>query len=402
MNKNDRRGTSCFLLVCVMAVLILTGCCSVEESSKTIMLPEEEDRLEGLEVKDIKEYSYEDISEAIGLIAWDQDDERSIRILTGADSKGYIYNEEKIRIEDAQVLEQNLVDKRVMSQVKIAPGGRYISYETWEDGVFSLVVYNTGRKEHTIFREWENDEEVLQYAWSGDGRKLFAWQDGNNYGQNALSEWKICSYDMETGMKNEVSAEGIGYSYRDVLPNQDGSYVYIVENLINEQHVENLINNEQHVEEESHQFQHRVANMETGEIKDLGLWDADDARPVKFTEEGVYVQDLEGTISIYTGISQEPVKKELFSIDYKNVKLYICERGDHIFLIEWDSDSEYMQVSAVSIKNGEIVGRGVVYKGISGVDTEAVISPDDHAIAIQSTEYIEDNRWRLKITVLEY
>lgn len=90
MNKNYRRGPSCFLLGCVMAAFILTGCCSVEESSKTIMLPEEEDRLEGLEVKDIKEYSYEDISEAIGLIAWDQDDEGSIRILTGADSKGYI------------------------------------------------------------------------------------------------------------------------------------------------------------------------------------------------------------------------------------------------------------------------------------------------------------------------
>lgn len=321
-----------------------------------------------------------------------------------------IYNEEKIRIEDAQVLEQNLVDKRIMSQVKIAPGGRYISYETWEDGVFSLIVYNTGRKEHTIFREWENDEEVLQYAWSDDGKKLFAWQDGNNYGQNAFLEWKICSYDMETGMKNEVSVEGIGYAYRDVLPNQDGSCVYIVEALSNEQYGENLINeqygenlsNERYGEGEIYQLRHRVANMETGEVKDLRVWDGDDAWPVKFTEEGVYAQDSEGAISIYTGIFEKPVKKELFSIDYKNVKLYICERGDHIFLIEWDSDSEYMQVSAVSIKNGEIVGRGVVYKGISGIDTEAVVSPDDHAIAIQSTEYIEDSRWRLKITVLEY
>lgn len=392
MNKNGHRFT-CFLLGSIMTAISLTGC-STENISKTIVLSEEESRREGTEVKDIKEYTYEGISKDIGHIAWNEEEAGTFRILTAVSSGEYIYGVEDIYMEAQDNQEKGLIDKRIMSQVKMAPGGGYVSYEVWENQVSYLILYRTEDAEQSVLREWKDDMEVFQYAWSDDGTKLFAWQDGNDYGQDTYDEWKVYRYDMETGLQTEVRLKGIGSSYRMVLPNWNGTCVYIVEERISAKAEKN--------NEADNQFLHRVADMETGEVKELGWWDADEAWPIKYTEEGMYAQNLDGTISIYKGLFGEVEKKELFAVDYRNVRLCICEHGDHIFLIEWDSDSRYMQVSSVNVKDGEIVGRQVIYKGISGVDAEAAISPNDDAIAIQSSEYIEDDRWRFKITVLEY
>lgn len=393
----------------MLTISLLCGC-GMKEVSKTIVLPEEnrEEAENGsIEIKDIHEYTYEGNGNELGYIAWDQEDEDSLWIVrdAGADTGMHAYYAQKIDMDTKEILENILLDEREISNGQIAPGGKYISFETWEESMIGLVIFKTSEQEATVLREWEDATEMPCYAWSGDGTKFFSWTDGNYCKQNPYQDWSICRYDMETGEKIEIQFEGNEYFWRTVVPNRDGSKVYITENGMEQsRNTLDMVMEENSAEDGTARTValHRILDMNTQEICNLGDQLTEMAFPMFDTEAGLIAKDRDDHIVLYQDLTTSPAKKDLLTLDYMNAEVFACEQGDHIFLVEGDQDNRYMQVVGMQIEDGEVTGQQVLYKGIAGNDATVAIHPMDHAVAIQSSDYIENDRWRITITVLEY
>ena len=89
-------------------------------------------------------------------------------------------------------------------------------------------------------------------------------------------------------------------------------------------------------------------------------------------------------------------------LDEECMDLCICEKGDHIFLIGREEQTDYLQVTGILLEDGEIQEYQVLYKGIYGEYGQSFIGMDDHELVIQSFGVEENNRWTLKATILEY
>lgn len=123
--------------------------------------------------------------------------------------------------------------------------------------------------------------------------------------------------------------------------------------------------------------------------------------PVKYTKEGLFVQDIEGNQLLVDHMEGDPVKNELFRTD--NLEVYICENGDHIFLLEWINNMSCFQITGIKVENGQAKARQVLYKSAVGDEVDKVAILDDRMMVIQGSRYSEESdAYSFKSTTLEY
>lgn len=409
-------------MICIMAALSLYGCAPGERTS-VVTLPEKESGGElGINIKNIQEYTYDGHSESNVFIAWGWPGSGLVYILK-LEERGYVYY--KMDVQKKEVLDSTLVDERDIGDVKIAPGGCYISYEVLTgidddniEGQHILFCAETGVSK--VLKKWNAADEVYSYVWSDDGTKLFSWQMGDNYKEGSPEsndEWTVTRYDVDNAQieKAEFTLESSGYGWRSVLPNADGSEIYVREE--HEDYVAGGLG-----AEKGGAADDRV-NIETEEgsedpspdrgarnwmlipasmkVKKLKEYSGEAVYPVKYTKEGLFVQDIEGNQLLVDHMEGDPVKNELFRTD--NLEVYICENGDHIFLLEWINNMSCFQITGIKVENGQAKARQVLYKSAVGDEVDKVAILDDRMMVIQGSRYSEESdAYSFKSTTLEY
>ena len=260
---------------------------------------------------------------------------------------------------------------------------------------------------HIVLRKWNESLQGFSYIWSDDGTKLFSWQDGDNYAFSPDTDWCVTCYDMETvkqdsngGLsieKKEFRMEGNGHAWRHVLPNADGTKVYVREEY------ESFSDSKEKEYSENQEIKKKKAARnwlimpEKQEIKKLQEYADEPVNPVKYTKKGLYFQK-EGKLLLVENPEDTPSVKELFRV--AGMEVNICGNGDHIFLIEWMDDLQSMQLSGVKLEGTEPTAKQALYKAsFEGGDC---ISADDSAIVLQGYEYLENDRCNFKVMELGY
>ena len=399
--------------ILAMSTVIVTGSilcgCSRQEMTRTISLPDIEDEgkgISGIVIKNIQEYTYGGHSEDNLRLAWGKTGSNTA-IQLRYEEEGYVYR--KIDINTKETISKEFMDDRMVSNIQIAPGGRYVSYEAEPAKKASpeLVVFLAEEGEHIVLREWNESLQFFSYIWSDDGTKLFSWQDGDNYAFSPDTDWCVTCYDMETVKqdsnggrsieKKEFRMEGNGHAWRHVLPNADGTKVYVREEY------ESFSDSKEKEYSENQEIKKKKAAKnwlimpEKQEIKKLQEYADEPVNPVKYTKKGLYFQK-EGKLLLVENPEDTPSVKELFRV--AGMEVNICGNGEHIFLIEWMDDLQSMQLSGVKLEGTEPTAKQALYKAsFEGGDC---ISADDSAIVLQGYEYLENDRCNFKVMELGY
>lgn len=409
----NRKGKRRFLAILIITGVLLGGC-GTKEISKTVILPKEtadDGNGSGINVKNIKEHTYEG---DILSMTWEEDLPGGICVLF---DKGGGWEYQVMDVYQKETLESSLLDEFFVGFARISPGGKYIISEVINDSVVQLFLYRTGTGEKQLICEWENSSEIFMYEWSGDGTKFFVWQDGNDYGQDPYENWSICRYDAESGEKAEILMEGNGGAWRTVLPNDDGSKAYVREEYIDE-NCDVIMNmyegtlNKYKVTAENTEYDAStgedeqtaasrswVADMETGEARELEDEKMIVSGPIKYTRQGVFGKEGDGIWLLQEPLGEKE-KKRILTTDCDEI--CVCENGDHIFLMDWDMDPDYLQVTGVRMQDGEVAGRQVLYKNIYGSYDTVLVGQDDSELIIQTEEYLSKEECLKRVAVLEY
>lgn len=403
-----RKGVCVKMIFCLLFCVLLTGfllCgCRQRENTKVIALPEsKKGEAPGIIVKDIRKYVYDGHTEDTLWMSWGESGS-DIAYMLILEEKGYMY--QKIDVKTEQILNQTLVDDRLLVNVHIAPGGGYISYEVENES--ELVLFIPEEEKKIVLCQWKEGQGSYSYVWSADGTKLFSWQNGDNYEKKQDEDWSVTCYSVEKSkseeesrvVKNEIGMKSKGYAWRNVLPNKDGSKVYVREEYESFSDSKNAeVNSSAAGSEEKIAAENWLLLPETRGKKSLPEYSEEAVYPVKYTESGLYFQNIEGDLFLVEDIEEGTAAKELFNT--ANMEIYICEKGDHIFLAEWRENMETLQISGVRIEEENLTANQVLYKE-AYQNAYTSINADDTAIVIQGDEYLGEDRYSFKITELEY
>ncbi len=396
---------------CLSVILLLCGC-EEQEAAKTIVIPEvTEETTQGIELKNIQEYTYEG---EIMDITWTGDTAGNLCVIKDAKNRGMLGIFQKIDIYQKAVSEEIVFEESMIGYVKIAPGGKYIAYEHPVDGNRELILYEveTGKKEAVMV--WNIGSSIYTMEWCGDGTRLFVWTDMEESGenQNIGEERIVYCFDMEREEKevNQMRLPITGRMCGGMFPNEDGSRVFIEEKYYGEDggwgeeetdsnYKEAAVGNG----EESIKGRYWLLNVETGEVQEADVAHMNIKVPVKYTNLGLFGTDGD-KLWLARELLGQASKKRLLEKEYEDI--CVCDKGDHIFLIEKEEGANYFQVTGILLEDGEIQEYQVLYKGIYGdfeqPFIEAFIGMDDHELVLSSIEYGEEEQWRLKVKVLEY
>ena len=390
----------------ILTAAVLSGC-GVGEQDKTIVLPPLENQVmdsEKFRFDRIQQYIGSGYAENVISLAWGDVGTDMLCLLKKEDGR-YVY--QVIDTREDTVLSSVFVDDRSLANVSIAPGGEYLSYEVQDGEEMTLIVLCPSQGTRQILHRWREQEESFSYIWSDDGTKLFSWQDGDNYAFSPDTDWCVTCYDMETvkrdsngGLtieKKEFRMEGNGHAWRHVLPNADGTKVYVREEY------ESFSDSKEKEYSENQEIKKKKAARnwlimpEKQEIKKLQEYADEPVNPVKYTKKGLYFQK-EGKLSLVENPEDTPSVKELFRV--VDMEVNICGNGDHIFLIEWMDDLQSMQLSGVKLEGTEPTAKQALYK--ASFESGVCISADDSAIVLQGYEYLENDRCNFKVMELGY
>lgn len=399
---------------CLSVIMLLCGC-EEQESTKTILLPDETEEAAGFDVKNIQEYTYEG---GIMDITWTGDTAGNLCLIKEAENRGIF---QRIDVYQKTVSEEIVFEDGMIGYVRIAPGGKYIAYEHPVEENRELILYEveTGRKEAVM--TWNIGSSIYTMEWSGDGTRLFVWTDVEETGQNQGDggERIVYCFDMESesGEKaaGQVRIPVNGRMWKGMFPNEDGSRVFIEEEYYGWEeegepsaYVGMTADNGEaaetkNLDQEEVKARNWLVDIEKGEAEEVDIAKMNIRTPVKYTDLGLF-----GTDENKLWLAREPLGqvsgKHLLEEKYEDIR--ICDKGDHIFLIEKEENSNYFQVTGIMLEDGEIQEYQVLYKGIYGdfeqTFIEAFIGMEDHELVLRSVEYGEDGQGRLNIKVLEY
>lgn len=425
--KLRMRLSVCLICAVLAAACILCGC-SQKEIVKTISLPEKkhtERDSQGINIQSIKEYSYEGHTEDQLWLEWGNPDSDTVYMLEYGD-KGYTY--QKIDIRTKKTVSETFVDDRMIFNVQIAPGGRYISYEaeTAAGATPELMLFLADEGKRIVLREWDECLQGFSYVWSDDGTRLFSWQNGDDYAFLPDNNWSVTCYDMETLNKDskgtlfvekrEIVMDGDSYAWRHVLPNADGSKVYVreeYETFSDSKNGEYLDNpsakekmmQENNVEKEPTETKNRqkpannwILIPDNLEKKKVEEYAKEPICPVKYTKKGLYFQDEAGKLYLVENI-EKPSAAELFSVSSKEI--CICSEGDHLFFVEWTDSMQTLQLSGVRMDGIKPTAKQILYKkNCEGADY--YVAADDSALVLKEYGYLENDKNFYHITELRY
>lgn len=368
-----------FLLLSALLLGMLCGC-GESEKTKTIILPDKSGNLssEAINIRNIQEYSYEGNPTEGGNITLNE--RGNLCLIVPLEKVGYEFQE--ITLSDKQVVHRIPIKGTSIANIQLAPGGRYVSYEVIEKETQQLIALETEEERSIVLHHWKDLNQLYMYQWSGDGSILFSWEDGLNYAQDSVN-WHIHQYHLESNFlesESETLVEGSGNASRQVLPNYDGSQVFVRERYVNGGEANWLF-------------------WPNKEDNDYPLYTPSEINwAVKFSQNGLYMADVEGNLCLVTNLLGKPEEKTL--IPFNNMALEVCEKGDHIFLIEKDSSGK-AQLSGIFRESG-VVEEQVLYKNIDADASNIAISQDDTKVVMQNCKYLEDDRCLFTVTVLEY
>lgn len=345
--RSDRKGTK-QVMALIVAGLLLCGCAG-QETSKTIVLPKETEDAEnnaGIDVRDIKEYSFEG---SVYSMTWKKESREEICVLRDqGEGLGY----QTMNIYQGTESDIAVFEERPVSVSQLAPGGQYVLYETFDNNMIQLILYRVQTGEKLVIHERDGSMDTCCFRWSGDGTRFFVWPDGNYSGQNAVQMYPICRYDALSGEKTEIMLEGTENARRQAVPNEDGSKVYVQEEYPDEEgnmsifseewmdlyRIENteLETDAGYIDGYEPQLPGRslVVDMDTSEVTELDAEKLGITYPIKYMKQG-----LVGRIREEVWYLAEPLadteKKRILTTGCKDIR--ICGEGDHIFLIDWES-----------------------------------------------------------------
>ncbi len=395
-------------MILIAAGIWLCGC-GRQETSKTIILPEKtEDRdiHSGIDVRNIEEYTFEG---GIRSVTWKKDSKEELCvILDGGELLEYrIMNVYADTMSEGVIFEEHPV-----GMAELAPGGQYILYEAVIDNLVQLTLYRTETGEKQVVREWEDSSERFLFKWCGDGTRFVAWQDKDYDGQAAYSDYLICRHDAQTGEKTEVAMNEDGYMWRQVFPNEDGSKVYVRESYmseneaaISEDRLEEMygITDADTAETEGYeqpsQARSRLVDMDTLKVEELDEEKAGIAYPARYANQGVI--GINGNeVWLAAAPLGQSEKKKILTANRKDI--CICKEGDHIFLADWDQETTYFQIMGIRLRDGEIVGRQILYRNTGGVYAGMLAGENDQELIIHTSEYTKRGERNTQMTVLEY
>ncbi len=423
-----RKALRAVLIFTVLASGSVLWGCARQETTKTIGLPDTENGEKGIPgfvIKTIREYVYDGHSEDNLRFGWGGTGSDTAFLLRYGE-KGYTFR--KIDVNTKQTVSETFVDDRMLFNIQIAPGGRYISYEaeTEEEAAPELVLFCTGEGERVVLRQWDECLQDFSYVWSDDGTKLFSWQNGDNPAFLPDTDWCVTCYDMDTLVrdnngrltvqKTEMKMPGSNYAWRHVLPDAHGTTVYVREEYetfsdskkgeylhgqakkkaAQEANTENA---EPEIESKGQPAKNWLLTPKELRIEKLPEYAKNAVWPIKYTKNGLYYQSEEKKLYLAGNIEEKPEVKELFSVS--NAQVCICGKGDHIFLAEWTDDLQNMQISGVKMEESEPQTKQVLYQ-TACESADYAIAPDDAAIVLCQSVYLGDDRYSFKVTELGY
>ncbi len=394
-------------VVCLLMAVLLCGC-GAQEITKTVVLSNgTKEEHTGINIKNIQEYTYE---EGVIDVTWSDDAIGSLCVVWFPGEQGMC---RKIDVYQKTVSEEIVFEENVMGYVKAAPGGKYIVYLNMVDDIQELVVYEVETGKREVYKDWNLTSNVDEVMWSGDGTKMFVrmnivdGEDGTEY---------VYRFDMESEEKTEsqVKIPAVSGDWVEMFPNEDGSKVF-VEEYFGEEEMEKerkyIESDEWNIGIEGNMAAWAgnpemsgtnkrgwILDMETGGVEELDSAWLNIGTPVKYTEEGLFGTDGDKLWIARGPLGQTPGKRLL---EEECMDICICEKGDHVFLIEREAGTNHLQVTGILLEDGEIQEYQVLYKGIDGDYEQAFTGMDDHELVIQSVGHKEDE-WFTKTTVLEY
>lgn len=398
------------LLACALTALLLCGCGSGEKT-KTIVLPPPENReeeTENLKINRIREYVGRE--EGRMYLNWGEPGTDRFCLVKEVGDR-YLFQEMDSRTDG--VLREFWLEEpaEAIRNLSISPGGKYVAYEVEEKGGMKLIILSTQYEIGRVFREWEDPEETFSYIWTDDGTKLVFWQSGDT--KDPYAEWTVGWQEpllvadgggvrLDTG-RSEFAMEGHGPSWRIVLPNADGSEIYVREQF--RSFTDGSEDGEEAGEEtrapgDAYNWLLRP-NVSTRE--ELPEYSKESVYPVKYTPAGLFVQDASGSLFLVEELYLNPVKKELVTVDPARFSptFSICGNGDHVFWTEWLNYSLY-QLSGLLIQEGRAYRDPVVLYQDNYESLEEIRVLNDRMIVFWGTEPLENGEYQYKVTALEY
>lgn len=371
---------------------VLSGC-GAGEQDKTIVLPPLENQVtdsEKFRIDRIQQYIGSGYAENVLCLSWG-DPEADMLYLLKKEDGGYIY--QTIDTRDDTVLSSILVDDRSLANVSIAPGGGYLSYEVQDGEEMNLIVLCPSQGTRRILHRWVNQEETFSYIWSDDGTMLFSWPNGDT--GDTYKEWQVTRYEMETDPEDgfgyiavSFQMKGNGRAWRTVCPNADGTEIYVREQLSTFG---------------SSMSYNWLLLPDTAAVETLPEYSKTPVYPIRYTQAGLFVQEESGDIYLIGDIRSQPVKTKLISGnegDYDPLPC-VCANGDHMFLMEWVNYSMY-QIRGVRIVDGKADGQPVVLYNDNYESLNQIKLVRDQAVVFWGEEFLENNGYRYKVTVLRY
>ena len=376
----------------ILTAAVLSGC-GVGEQEKTIVLPPLEKQVmdsEKFRFDHIQQYIGSGYAENVISLAWGDVGTDMLCLVKKEDGR-YVY--QVIDTREDTVLSSVFVDGRSLANVLIAPGGGYLSYEVQDGEEMALAVLCPSQGTRHILHRWREQEENFSYIWSDDGTMLFSWQNGDS--GDTYKEWQVTRYEMETEPEDgfgytggSFQMKGNGPAWRNVCPNADGTEIYVREQI-------GTFDNTM-----SYNW---LLLPDTATMETLPEYSKTPACPVRYTQAGLFVQEESGDVYLIKDIRSKPVKTKLISGSAGTYDPFVCvcANGDHMFLMEWVNYSMY-QISGVRIVDGKVDGQPVVlyndnYESMNGIK---IVS--DQAVVFLGEEFLENNGYRYKVTVLRY
>lgn len=411
MKQGKRKARAGVLVACLTALFM--GGCGDRERTRVIALPPAE--LQALEnekfrINSIQEYVGSGREDERLHLAWGEQGTELLYLMKAEDGS-YLY--QTIDTRSNTVVSSVCVEERAgdMSNISIAPGGRYVSYEMQNGGggmELKAFFPETGIRQ--ILHTWEDPEETYSYIWSDDGAKLISWQNSDT--KNPYADWCITEYHLESvsgdmqdgrfnGRRTQFSMNGQGRSWRIVLPNADGSEIYVREQF---RTFNDSMTDEGENQEDPGKDAHNWLLSENADVTELSEYSKESVYPVKYTPMGLYVQEADGSLCLVDNIrSEHPEKKVLLPAAYEqNVPVpCVCGNGDHVFLTEWLNYSRY-QISGVRIIDGEADGDPVVLYQDNYDSLIRMTVQQDQAVVFWGKESMDEEHYHYKVTVLEY
>ena len=222
---------------------------------------------------------------------------------------------------------------------------------------------------------------------------LFSWQNGDS--GDTYKEWQVTRYEMENDPEDgfgytavSFQMKGNGPAWRNVCPNADGTEIYV---------------REQPGTFDNTMSYNWLLLPATATVEALPEYSKTPACPVRYTQAGLFIQEENGDVYLIKDIRSQPVKTKLISGNAGTYDPFVCvcANGDHMFLMEWVNYSMY-QISGVRIVDGKVDGQPVVlyndnYESVNGIK---IVS--DQAVVFWGEEFLENNGYRYKVTVLRY